>query len=192
MHQASMEQCRDLLAQMGLPVKVGSKVDVMGPDFGDSHGYDFTTGGGGIIDDMAKCYAEIKQMFTAAGKNPSNLHLDNFSKSVQFLCHYTTDAHTIGQISREFWGKIDNRIDASCEFVANKKKYPVALNTYGSEDAIREGVLASMRQVYDGYRRKAKKWYFIFSGAKRDMARNAVKCGAEFAASWVKLAWDQA
>lgn len=188
MHQAAMERCRDLIVPLGLNVEVGSKVDVMGPDFSGSHGYDMDTNGGSILDKAEGQYEVIRGLIQASGGSYASIDRNALSKAVQWLCHYTEDAHTIGQISSKFWGSVDNRIDAATELCWGKKDYPVSLNTYPDKATVRSALLSSMRVVYDCYKGSAAKWWFPMSGSCRDMARNAVKCGAEFAAAYVKLA----
>ena len=193
MHQACMEQCRSLLSQIGITVDVGSKIEQMLPDTHGSHGWNFPSGGGSIIEKMEGQYKTIKELFKGVEKS-EDINRDALSRAVRYLCHYTEDAHTIGQISSDFWGKYDNRIDAATEFCWSKKAYPVQLKEYGTVDEmgtlenIKKDLLNSMRAVYDKHKGKAKKWYYPCSGQCRDMARNAVKCGAEFAAAYVKMA----
>ena len=188
MHVAAMEQCQGLILQLGLGVDVGSKISNMLPDTHGSHGWNFPSGGGDIIDRMIEQYRTIKEILQEAAENYDKLNKDDLSRAVQYLCHYTEDAHTIGQISSEFWGKYDNRIDAATECCWNKKAYSVQFRNYDTLDNLKTALLISMRSVYDKHRGKAKKWYYPFSGQCRDMARNAVKCGAEFAAAFVRLA----
>lgn len=182
MHQACMEQCKSLLGQLGLTVDVGSKVENMLPDTHGSHGWNFPGNSGDIIEKMEERFKLIQEI--AQGKRD----VSSLSRYVRYLCHYTEDAHTIGQISSEFWGKYDNRIDAATEFCWSKKAYTIHMRDYSSLEDLKKDLLGSMRNVYDRHRGKAKKWYYPFSGQCRDMARNAVKCGAEFAAAFVKLA----
>jgi hypothetical protein len=170
---------------------VGNKVDVCEPDILGYHGYDFVSNSGSIVGLQEEYCDKIRTDFRNCNRDISKLNIAVFSKNVRFLCHYATDAHTIGQISSEFWGsRGDDKFDAVCEFIPNKKAYSVTLRTYVNKDQIISAEMASMRSVYNTYRSKAKKWNFIFSGDIVNMARNAVRCGAEFSASWVKYAWD--
>ena len=105
MHVAAMEQCQGLILQLGLGVDVGSKISNMLPDTHGSHGWNFPSGGGDIIDRMIEQYRTIKEILQEAAENYDKLNKDDLSRAVQYLCHYTEDAHTIGQISSEFWGK---------------------------------------------------------------------------------------
>lgn len=191
MHQNAMERCGDLLHSLNLPLEVGNKIEVMEPDKDrhGSHGWDFVRSNrGSIINKMERVYVNIKHLFKDCYYNIGNLDKDAFNHEVLFLCHYTTDAHSIGQLSSELWGKKDTMIDAACEFIINKKCYPVKVRTYPSIDVLKIEILSSMRSVFNKYHRKAKKWNFIFKKDMRSMGRNAIQKGAEFATSWIDLA----
>jgi hypothetical protein len=133
-----------------------------------------------ILVDFQKCKKEIK-----------DLDVDCFSRNVRFLCHFTTDAHTIGLIHSNFWGSRGNgRLDFFCELVPNKKKYDVVLTEYANKDHLLMIEQITLRtKVYSVYQEKVERWSFLLSKDFRAMARCAIKFGAEFAASWVYLAW---
>jgi len=179
---------------MDLSVDVGNKIDVMKPDTKSSHGWDFVgSNSGSLIRKMEMRYNNIKRLFTECNKDITKLSQGTFNREVQFLCHYTTDAHTIGQISGpKLWGKKDTKIDFACEFIPNKKLYPVRLIPYSSVDVIKAEVLVSMQSIFNKYYKNALKWNFVFKKAMRSMGREAVQKGAEFAASWVQLALTDA
>ena len=193
MHRATIEQCQKLLKQIGVPVSVGSLKENMEPDLGDSHGWDFSkSNSGSLLEKIESQYETIKELIKSCKKDFSAIDRDAFNKAVRFLCHYTEDAHTIGQISAAFWGRIDNRIDSRSEFVSRKKKYSVSLPEYNSKPEIHDALYQSMKSVYDKYHSKAGGNWFLLSRSIKQMARNAVKCGAMFAAAYVWLALKEA
>ena len=189
MHKATMEQCQKLLKQIGVPVSVGRLRENMEPDLGDSHGWDFSkSNSGSLLEKIESQYETIKGLIKSCNKDFSAIDRNAFDKAIRFLCHYTEDAHTIGQISSEFWGKIDNRIDSRSEFVTRKKKHLVILLEYNSKREIHDALFQSMKSVYNKYHSEAGSNWFLLSRSIKQMARNAVKCGAMFAAAYVNLA----
>ena len=189
MHRAAMRQCRKLLKQINIPVTVGKPSENMKPDLGDSHGWDFyKSNSGSLLDKIENQYEIIKQLVEACGKDFKKIDKEAFSEAVRFLCHYTEDAHSIGQLSSKLWGKIDNKIDIRSEFVTRKRKYKVELLDFKSKEAIRESLYDSMKSVYNTYHERAESSWFLVSRHIRNMAWNAVKCGAEYTAAYVNLA----
>jgi hypothetical protein len=192
-HQEAMTQCAILLKLIGIPLIVGDKLSVMEPELQGHHGFDFLTGDGNTFGLQEEYFWKIKMDFQDCNKDLSKLNTEVFSKDVRFLCHFTTDAYSIGQISSEFWGSKSDLFDIVSEFIINKKIFPVFLTSYKDKDHLLSTELNIMRTlVYDAYHNWARRWTFPFSRGIKNMVRNAVRFGAEFTASWVKLAWDTA
>ncbi len=189
MHRAAMRQCSKLLKQIDIPVVVGKPSENMKPDLGDSHGWDFyKSNRGSLLDKIENQYGIIKQLVEACGKDFTKIDKEAFCEAVRFLCHYTADAHSIGQLSSKLWGKIDNKIDIRSEFVTRKRKYKVKLLDFKSKETIRESLYDSIKSVYNTYHERAESPWFLASRHIKRMARNAVKCGAEYAAAYINLA----
>jgi hypothetical protein len=191
-HLAAMEQARALITtQMGIPVNAGTKVDVVEADISGPHaGWDVISSSGDLFDKLQVQFQDLKTQISASGKNPNQINVPAFSRTLRFICHFCTDTHTLGHISAET-APLENRLEPAGELVWGKKDLPVVLNTYASFDTFRSALIPSMRAIYDVYHIKAKSWWFLSSGDFRTLIRKSVKYGGEFTASLAKLAWDQ-
>jgi hypothetical protein len=186
-HQASMENCSELLSQIGINVNPGNLVDNMRADLDlDSHGYSFEINSGTILEKISDIADEIKQVYIT--NNKSFPDYDWFQYKCRLICHLCTDSFSIGQISNELWGSKDDKIDACSEFVIDKKKYVVFRNDFNYTLSLSANHISTMRNVYDTYKSKAKKWNFCISKDLVNMVRNAVKYGGEFGYSWINWA----
>jgi hypothetical protein len=92
------------------------------------------------------------------------------------ISHLFLDCFTIGQISDEFWGKIDNRIDFFSETVSNKTmlcyELPMETLTVSNLKVIYE---QKVRWTYLTFKNHAPKYSFLFSNMLSLMVRLAVK-----------------
>jgi len=187
MHYAAMEQCSVLLRQAQIAVTVGTRVDNMVPDLHESHGYDLPSGRGPLISFIEREYEAIRQLGIQAKKDAARINNIVLSSRVRNLCHYCTDAHTIGQIVAEFWGRTDNRINVRSELTGNKKALPIVLMQYADKNQATKALIESLRVVYLTNYKRSKSVFFLAWYVDR-MARKAVKHGAEFAAAYTYLA----
>ena len=75
-----------------------------------SHGWNMVKDRGNIIGFMAEYYKKLVYELKLNKKNKEEI-----LKDVGCLTHYIADMHTIGQISSEYWGHADDRIDFASE-----------------------------------------------------------------------------
>jgi hypothetical protein len=195
-HKAAMEEAARYIKELvgGLEIDVGTKTQNMMPDFKGSHGWDFKDSQtGSILGKIEMCYFLIKTW------DPDVSSIFNLSCNVRDLCHYLVDAFTIGQLSSEFWGRIDNRIDFFSEFVPNKKKFvpkniDSCLDFFDNDNlfaSLKRVTYQSMRGVYRRNHKYAKRYTFLFSRRLRTMVRICVREAAQSTAWYVQAAlWE--
>jgi hypothetical protein len=174
-HTAAMQQCSKLLAKSGVNVKPGWWIANMLADKDlSSHGYSFETGTGTILEQIKAISAILKPL-----RSISPVY---FEHACRLICHLCVDSFSIGQLSRDRWGKIDNRIDFMSEFVWSKKKYKVGTNFFVDRN---EYHLEYMKTCYKWFMPNSNKIRFLMSNEHRSMVRYSVKWGAEFAYNWI-------
>ena len=187
-HRAAMQQCENLLKNANIGISVGRMVDLMVPDVGKHHGYDLDSSRGPLISNIEAEFNKIRLLFNSANKSLARVDREALSRHVQYLCHYTTDAHSVGQISREFWGRIDNRIDLRMEITTNKKALRCSLKAPESPKKAFQDLRTSMLRVYAKYGKKAGSKWFLVQKSVDVMCRECVCKGAEWAAALTYMA----
>jgi len=184
-HKTAMEETVKLIDKSTdlskhLSIKVGTYLQNMKPDTIGSHGWDFKyTKQGSILEKINTEYLNLI----------CGLSLKyNIDQHIRNICHYIVDAHTIGQLSCEFHGRIDNRLDFFATFVSNKNKYEPKIKDYINLEHLEYILFSSMHHVYSQYYKQAKSIKFLFSKDFKHMIRNAIQKGAEFTYGYVDLA----
>ncbi len=171
-HTAAMQQCSKLLAQSGIKVRPGWWIANMMADKDlPSHGYSFESGTGTILDQIKAISGILKPL-----RLISPVY---FEHACRLICHLCVDSFSIGQISRDRWGKVDNRIDFFSEFVCGKKLYGITTTLHAYSH------IKMMKQVYRDYIEDSRCWDFLFSHSLVLMTRRCVQFGAEYAYYWI-------
>ncbi len=108
-----------------------------------SHGWDMTRDRGNILKDVGLYYDSLVVELKKPLKNQEKVLIYSGC-----LVHYIGDLHTIGQVSREFWGKTDNKIDLASEFCTFSPVWKGGLNYIGLDSLKAE----LHREIVDTYR----------------------------------------
>ena len=181
-HKAAMENLCCLLNSDGIDVHAGTAYSNIKADIKyNSHGYSVENNTGTIFDKIIELVNQIQ--------TSNNTDIIWLTERFRLICHFCTDSMSIGQISRETWGKYDNRFDALGEFVLDKRKYGCLKSCAPLiQELIKYDQLETMQNVYDLNISICKKWNYCLTDNFRTMIRRAVYMGSCYAYLWCKLA----
>ncbi len=129
-----------------------------------SHGWDMVRDRGGILRDVGAAYDSLVTELKKPVKNQQKILID-----AGCLVHYIGDLHTIGQISSEFWGKTDNKIDLASDLCTFSPIWKGGL-TYIGLDSLKSELHREIVNTYNVWRdfalRVQTMWFLDPSQAK--------------------------
>ncbi len=149
-----------------------------------SHGWDLTRDRGGILKDVGLYYDSLVMELKKPLKNREKLLIYSGC-----LVHYIADLHTIGQVSREFWGKTDNKIDLASKFCTFSPIWKGGLTHIGLDTLKAElhREIVNTYNVWADFARRAQTMWFMDQG----QAKPTVDRQGTWSVSYGKLAlWN--
>ncbi len=171
----------------------GGYLDNIAPDRQKpGHGYDVIANSGNIVDLILLNFHALEIWLARIDSREAQ---GKAQICFRYICHYLADAFSLGQISREFWGKYDDAMDFMGEFVSipdpveeiiNKYEFPGIVGAQGAEAFIRDMIY----NTYSLFGEKAKKnkLKFIVSEDYREMVRREVWLSVPVAVALFDLA----
>lgn len=174
-HSASFKQAIKLIDKAtGVKIDFPGYLNIIKPDrINKPHAWDMVNSTGNIFDYIKNNIDDLESIIKTTD-NPKF-----YVEPLVFINHYISDAMTIGQISSEFWGRIDDIIDARMELVINKSNddyfnhymgNPSYISTFNCQDIT--GLIDIIKEdteiVYFKYGDEAKTLKFIL-GLNKDL-----------------------
>ena len=126
-----------------------------------SHGWDMVKDRGNIISYFQKYYLKLVKELQRPVLDKKQILID-----AGCIQHYIADLHTIGQISSEFWGRPDDKIDLASEFCSFSPIYKGGLGYIGL-DSLKKDLHFEIGDTYIHWRwlgEKAKRLWFVNPG----------------------------
>ena len=127
-----------------------------------SHGWDMTKDKGDILDMIGEVYDNLIKKIRAILKagNSYKGDVNDIAISVGALSHLIADSYTIGQISSEFWGKVDDRIDFWSEWCRAEMPPRPQLQTFSimTKEELLQAIHKGIIDTYMLWHKQTKKW----------------------------------